>query len=178
MFFRIYLCCYLHFVSHVSLRKLDPGVFQVISWAEPGAWARSRLLILLNHLQGGFQVVSWAEPGAWASVSPAAVQRGRGGTGPSCTTTLELLILEEWGRFHDEVYFERQSSKLAFGFVAWRPESIVLPPDTKVTCCLKVCVWGLEDLSLLFSSKKAIANKFRTASHPEVRIQILWYLWW
>ena len=41
----------------------------------------------------------------------------------------------------------------------------------------QVCVWGLEDLPILFSSGKAIANKFRTVNNPEVQIPILLWLW-
>ena len=32
----------------------------------------------------------------------------------------------------------------------------------------QVCVWGLEDVPILFWSGKAIANKFRTTVDPEV----------
>jgi len=49
-------------------------------------------------------------------------------------------------------------------------EAVGLPEQQQWNCSFwrnEVCVWGLEDLPLLFSSGKTIANKFRTTSNPE-----------
>ena len=73
----------------------------------------------------------------------------------------------------------RQSSDLAFGFIACLKANVYQfvtfyqrakshfsrGPNNPH---LQVCVWGLGDLPLLFSTGKAIANKFRTTSNPEV----------
>ena len=150
--------------------RLFPGGFQVI----------------LRWFPGNFQVVSWAEAAAWAGVPPAAVQRAGGGVGFACRTTLELLFLEKWGALTTRAFEGKchiWALKIIF-YVAVLQASFWLEDQCLVsshfnrgskTPQLQVCVWGLEDLSLLFSKGKAIANKFRTTTHPEVLMPMVWW---
>jgi len=61
-----------------------------------------------------------------------------------------------------------QVSHLAL-FRGWE-DRLGLPPSRDWNCSFwrnEVCVWGLEDVPLLFWSGKGIANKFRTAADTE-----------